>query len=109
MFQVIRDLEIKRKQEVDQAMKELGSLRIANEELKKKLDAAKCRVRNLECDTITIRQKMQTFMEKSKHDDLLINEQRVSYFRKINIPLLGYKESRLITFRSRLLDLFTPK
>ncbi|CAG9137034.1 unnamed protein product [Plutella xylostella] len=74
--QVIRDLEMKRKQEVDQAMKELGSLRTTNEELKKKLDAAKCRVRNLECDTITIRQKMQTFMEKSKHDDMLINEQR---------------------------------
>lgn len=77
-FQVIRELEMKRKKEVEQAMKELVSLREENQELKKKLDGARCRIRNLECDSTTIRQKMQTFMEKSSHDDLLINEQRVS-------------------------------
>lgn len=76
--QVIREIEIKRKKEVEQAMKDLESLKEENQELKKKLDGAKCRIRNLECDALLIRQKMQTFVEKSNHDDLLINEQRVT-------------------------------
>ncbi|RVE45787.1 hypothetical protein evm_009537 [Chilo suppressalis] len=74
--QIIRDIEMKRKKEMEQAMKELENLKETNQELKKKLDGAKCRIRNLECDATTIRQKMQTFVEKSNHDDLLINEQR---------------------------------
>ncbi|XP_063631807.1 coiled-coil domain-containing protein 13 [Cydia splendana] len=73
---VIREIEMKRKKDVDQAMKDLESLKKENQELKKKLDGARCRVRNLECDSTAIRQKMQTFIEKSNHDDLLINEQR---------------------------------
>ncbi|XP_061726379.1 coiled-coil domain-containing protein 13 [Cydia pomonella] len=73
---VIREIEMKRKKEVDQAMKDLESLKEENQEMKKKLDGARCRVRNLECDSTAIRQKMQTFIEKSNHDDLLINEQR---------------------------------
>ncbi|XP_063391180.1 coiled-coil domain-containing protein 13 [Cydia fagiglandana] len=73
---VIREIEMKRKKDVDQAMKDLESLKKENQELKKKLDGARCRVRNLECDSTVIRQKMQTFIEKSNHDDLLINEQR---------------------------------
>ncbi|KOB77299.1 putative coiled-coil domain containing 13 [Operophtera brumata] len=73
---VIREIEMRRKKEVDRAMKELETLREENHELKKKLDGARCRIRNLECDSTTLRQKMQTFMEKSTHDDLLINEQR---------------------------------
>lgn len=69
---------MKRKKEVDIAMKDLQSIKEENQELKKKLDGAKCRVKNLECDSLSLRQKMQTFVEKSNHDDLLINEQRVS-------------------------------
>lgn len=72
---------MKKKKEIDQALKDLELLKEENQELKKKLDGAKCRIRNLECDTITLRQKMQTFIEKSDHDDLLINEQRVWLFR----------------------------
>lgn len=63
---------------MEMSMKELENLKEDNQEMKKKLDGAKCRIRNLECDATTIRQKMQTFVEKSNHDDLLINEQRVS-------------------------------
>ncbi|KAM3955911.1 uncharacterized protein ACR2FA_010133 [Aphomia sociella] len=74
--QVIREIEAKRKREIDLAMKELETLKEENQDLKKKLDGARCRIRNLECDATTIRQKMQTFVEKSNHDDLLINEQR---------------------------------
>ncbi|XP_013136734.1 PREDICTED: coiled-coil domain-containing protein 13 [Papilio polytes] len=74
--QIIRELEMKRKKEVDIAMKDLQSIKEENQELKKKLDGAKCRVKNLECDSLSLRQKMQTFVEKSNHDDLLINEQR---------------------------------
>lgn len=58
-------------------MKEMESLKGENHDLKRKLEGARCRIRNLECDATTIRQKMQTFVEKSSHDDLLINEQRV--------------------------------
>lgn len=68
---------MKKKKEMDQALKDLELLREENQELKKKLDGARCRIRNLECDATLIRQKMQTFAEKSNHDDLLINEQRV--------------------------------
>ncbi|XP_034838603.1 coiled-coil domain-containing protein 13 isoform X2 [Maniola hyperantus] len=74
--QLIRELEMKKKKEADQALKDLEILKEENQELKKKLDGARCRVRNLECDATLIRQKMQTFVEKSNHDDLLINEQR---------------------------------
>ncbi|CAH2084192.1 unnamed protein product [Euphydryas editha] len=74
--QIIRELEMKRKKETDQALKELNAIREENQELKKKLDGARCRIRNLECDSTTVRQKMQTFVEKSNHDDLLITEQR---------------------------------
>ncbi|KAL0809784.1 hypothetical protein ABMA28_011280 [Loxostege sticticalis] len=74
--QIIRDIENKRKKEMEMSMKELENLKEENQEMKKKLDGAKCRIRNLECDATTIRQKMQTFVEKSNHDDLLINEQR---------------------------------
>ncbi|XP_045782828.1 coiled-coil domain-containing protein 13 [Maniola jurtina] len=74
--QLIRELEMKRKKEADQALKDLELLKEENQELKKKLDGARCRIRNLECDATLIRQKMQTFVEKSNHDDLLINEQR---------------------------------
>ncbi|KAI8441560.1 hypothetical protein MSG28_015142 [Choristoneura fumiferana] len=74
--QVIREIEMKRKKEVDRAMKELETTKEENQEIKKKLEGARCRIRNLECDATTIRQKMQTFMEKSNHDDLLVNEQR---------------------------------
>lgn len=77
-MQIIRDIENKRKKEMEMSMKELENLKEENQEMKKKLDGAKCRIRNLECDATTIRQKMQTFVEKSNHDDLLINEQRVS-------------------------------
>lgn len=68
---------MRRKKEVDRAMKELEAFREENHELKKKLDGSRCRIRNLECDSTTLRQKMQTFMEKSSHDDMLVNEQRV--------------------------------
>lgn len=78
VMQIIRDIENKRKKEMEMSMKELENLKEENQEMKKKLDGAKCRIRNLECDATTIRQKMQTFVEKSNHDDLLINEQRVS-------------------------------
>ncbi|CAH2264204.1 jg22468 [Pararge aegeria aegeria] len=74
--QFIRDLELKRKKEADQAIKESESLREENQDLRKKLEGARCRIRNLECDATLIRQKMQTFVEKSNHDDLLVNEQR---------------------------------
>ncbi|XP_028033792.1 coiled-coil domain-containing protein 13-like [Bombyx mandarina] len=74
--QIIRELEMKRKKDVDLAMKELEVLKEENQDLKRKLDGSRCRIRNLECDVTTIRQKMQTFVEKSKHDDMLINEQR---------------------------------
>ncbi|CAG4963485.1 unnamed protein product [Colias eurytheme] len=74
--QIIREIEAKRKKEIDRAMAGLESLKAENCELKKKLDGAKCRIRNLECDATLIRQKMQTLVEKSNHDDLLINEQR---------------------------------
>lgn len=76
---MIRDIEAKRKREMEQSMKDLDSLKEENYDIKKKLDGAKCRIRNLECDAMTIRQKMQTFVEKSNHDDMLINEQRVSF------------------------------
>ncbi|KAJ2939339.1 hypothetical protein O0L34_g13437 [Tuta absoluta] len=72
----IRELEAKRKQEIEQVMKDYKILKDENENLKKKLDGAKCRVRNLECDSTIIRQKMQTFIDKSNADDQLINEQR---------------------------------
>lgn len=58
----------------------MEALKDENQDLKRKLEGARCRIRNLECDTTTIRQKMQTFVEKSNHDDMLINEQRVSAF-----------------------------
>ncbi|XP_050678819.1 coiled-coil domain-containing protein 13 [Leptidea sinapis] len=74
--QVLRDLEMKKKKEIDQAMKNYDELKEDNVDLKRKLEGARCRIRNLECDATTIRQKMQTFIEKSEHDDLLINEQR---------------------------------
>ncbi|CAG5053150.1 unnamed protein product [Parnassius apollo] len=74
--QVIRDLEMKRKKEIDQALKDLLSLKEENQDLKKKLDGARCRIKNLECDSVITKQKMQTFIEKSNHDDMLINEQR---------------------------------
>lgn len=72
-------MELKRKNEADQAIKKLEGLKEENQDLKKKLEGAKCRIRNLECDAMTIRQKLQTYAEKSKHDDLLINEQRVCF------------------------------
>ncbi|XP_028176418.1 putative autophagy-related protein 11 [Ostrinia nubilalis] len=74
--QIIREIENKRKKEMEMSMKELECLKEENHDIKKKLDGAKCRIRNLECDAITIRQKMQTLVEKSNHDDLLITEQR---------------------------------
>jgi predicted nucleic acid-binding Zn-ribbon protein len=61
-------------------MKDLDKLKDDNQDLKRKLEGAKCRIRNLECDATTIRQKMQTLVEKSNHDDLLVNEQRVRCF-----------------------------
>lgn len=79
-------MEIKRKKETELAMKELQVLRDENQDLKKKLDGARCRIKNLECDTLTQRQKMQTFVEKSTHDDLLINEQRVSLLVMLSYP-----------------------
>ncbi|XP_059058861.1 putative autophagy-related protein 11 [Achroia grisella] len=75
-IQVIREIEAKRKKEIDIAMKDLETLKEENQDLKKKLDGSRCRIKNLECDATTIRQKIQTFVEKSNHDDLLINEQR---------------------------------
>ncbi|KAI5634674.1 coiled-coil domain-containing protein 13 [Phthorimaea operculella] len=72
----IREIEAKRKQEIDQVMKDYKVIKDENENLKRKLDGAKCRIRNLECDSTTIRQKMQTFIDKSNADDQLINEQR---------------------------------
>ncbi|CAK1548986.1 unnamed protein product [Leptosia nina] len=86
---LLRDLEMKRKKEVDKAMKDLELLKEDNADLKKKLDGARCRIRNLECDATTLRQKMQTYAEKSSHDDLLIQEQRnqikslESYYQEI--------------------------
>ncbi|XP_026749190.2 coiled-coil domain-containing protein 13 [Galleria mellonella] len=74
--QIIKEIEAKRKKEIELAMKDLECLKGENQELKKKLDGARCRIRNLECDATAIRQKIQTFVEKSNHDDLLINEQR---------------------------------
>lgn len=68
---------MKRKKEIDESMKQFQSAKEENADLKKKLDGARCRIRNLECDATTIRHKMQTFCEKSNHDDMLINEQRV--------------------------------
>lgn len=81
---------MKRKKETDQALKELNAIKEENQELKKKLDGARCRIRNLECDSTTVRQKMQTFVEKSNHDDLLIAEQRVSLTSHIFLLLLSY-------------------
>lgn len=83
---------MKRKKEVDRAMKELETTKEENQEIKKKLDGARCRIRNLECDATTIRQKMQTFIEKSNHDDLLINEQRVS-------SITIFKTFTIVSFR----------
>uniref|UniRef100_A0A2H1V2P5 SFRICE_003234 n=1 Tax=Spodoptera frugiperda TaxID=7108 RepID=A0A2H1V2P5_SPOFR len=74
--QIIRELEHRKRKEMELALKDIDSLREENHELKRKLDGARCRIRNLECDATTIRQKMQTFAEKSSHDDMLINEQR---------------------------------
>ncbi|KAJ8704625.1 hypothetical protein PYW07_011813 [Mythimna separata] len=74
--QFIREIEQRRKKEMEQAIKEMEGLKEENHDLKRKLEGARCRIRNLECDATTIRQKMQTFVEKSSHDDLLINEQR---------------------------------
>lgn len=79
-FQIIREIEQKRKKEIDQALKDCDEIKEENQALKKKWEAARCRVRNLECDATLIRQKMQTLMEKSNHDDMLVNEQRVSMF-----------------------------
>lgn len=73
-------MEAKRKKEADQAMNDIHNLKREYEEVKKKLEAARARIRNLECDSVTIRQKMNTFVEKSNHDDMLINEQRVIDF-----------------------------
>ncbi|XP_022114273.2 coiled-coil domain-containing protein 13-like [Pieris rapae] len=86
---ILRDLEMKRKREVDRAMKDFEALKEDNIDLKRKLEGARCRIRNLECDAITLRQKMQTFVEKSNHDDMLVNEQRnqikslESYYQEI--------------------------
>ncbi|XP_023938136.2 coiled-coil domain-containing protein 13 [Bicyclus anynana] len=74
--QIIRELEMKKKKEADQAIKDADLLKEDNQDLKKKLEGARCRIRNLECDSTLLRQKIQTFLEKSNHDDLLINEQR---------------------------------
>ncbi|XP_022817159.1 coiled-coil domain-containing protein 13 [Spodoptera litura] len=74
--QIIRELEHRKRKEMELALKDIDLLREENHELKRKLDGARCRIRNLECDATTIRQKMQTFSEKSSHDDMLINEQR---------------------------------
>ncbi|XP_053621605.1 coiled-coil domain-containing protein 13 [Plodia interpunctella] len=74
--QVIREIEAKRKKDIDAAMKDYEVLKEENQELKKKFDGGRCRIRNLECDVTTMRQKMQTFVEKSNHDDMLVNEQR---------------------------------
>ncbi|KAF9417263.1 hypothetical protein HW555_005577 [Spodoptera exigua] len=74
--QIIRELEQRKRKEMELALKDIDSLREENQELKRKLDGARCRIKNLECDSTTIRQKMQTFLEKSSHDDMLINEQR---------------------------------
>lgn len=76
--QVIRELEIKKKKDLYEAMNTIESLREENQELKRKLEAAKCRSRNLECEATSIKMKIQTFVEKSTHDDMLINEQRVN-------------------------------
>ncbi|CAB3241948.1 unnamed protein product [Arctia plantaginis] len=86
--QFIREIEQKRKKEVESAMKEMESLKEDNQDLKRKLEGARCRIRNLECDTTTIRQKMQTLLEKSNHDDMLINEQRA----QIKTSELYYQE-----------------
>lgn len=77
-FQIIREIEQKRKREIDQALKDFDEIKEENQACKKKWEAAKCRVRNLECDATLLKQKIQTFMEKSNHDDMLINEQRVN-------------------------------
>ncbi|XP_041987953.1 coiled-coil domain-containing protein 13 isoform X2 [Aricia agestis] len=75
-IQKIREYELKRKNEVDLAMRELDRVKQENFELKRKLDGSRCRIRNLECDIGMFRQKIQTFTEKSQHDDLLVSEQR---------------------------------
>lgn len=81
---------MKRKKEVDEAMKTLETLKDENQEMKKKLEGARCRIKNLECDATTIRQKMQTLVEKSHHDDLLINEQRVGIIIETKTQLSFY-------------------
>ncbi|CAH0599858.1 unnamed protein product [Chrysodeixis includens] len=86
--QIIRELEAKKKKENDLALKDMESLKEENHDLKRRLDGAKCRIRSLECDATLIRQKMQTFVEKSSHDDLLINEQR----NQIKTSELYYQE-----------------
>ncbi|GBP86186.1 Coiled-coil domain-containing protein 13 [Eumeta japonica] len=74
--QVIRDLEAKRKKEIEVAMKEIVSIKEENQDLKRKLDGAKARTRNLECEILSFKQKIQTYSEKSSNDDLLIKEQK---------------------------------
>ncbi|CAH1643013.1 unnamed protein product [Spodoptera littoralis] len=86
--QIIRELEHRKRKEMELALKDIDLLREENHELKRKLDGARCRIRNLECDATTIRQKMQTFSEKSSHDDMLINEQR----NQIKTSELYYQE-----------------
>ncbi|VVC91889.1 unnamed protein product [Leptidea sinapis] len=73
----INDLEQKLNGKQKDLNENYDELKEDNVDLKRKLEGARCRIRNLECDATTIRQKMQTFIEKSEHDDLLINEQRV--------------------------------
>lgn len=86
-------------------MKELEAVKLENCEFKKKLEAAKARIRNLECDSTLIRQNMQTFVEKSNHDDMLINEQRVSDCLKVCFEFYWFFFNSIITiiyFRTRL-------
>lgn len=87
---------------MDRAMRDFEALKEENTDVKKKLEGARCRIRNLECDATTLRQKMQTFVEKSNHDDLLVNEQRVSiYLLKLDSLWL------LLQFSMNLIFIFT--
>lgn len=84
-MQSLRDVISKKKKQSESDTKNFEMLQEENRELRQKLDGAKSRIKNLECDVTITKQKMQTFAEKSVHDDMLVNEQRVSVLYNFNL------------------------
>lgn len=79
----LRNLEKERRQQVENSARELRQTEIALENMKRKLEAAKARIRVLESEVCVAKRNVMLLNEKRSHDDQLIealNVRCVIYF-----------------------------